>query len=92
MPLLEQVRRQFPQKSVWCFTGYDYERDIMGKMYQEWPETRELLSYLDVLVDGEFIIEQKDLGLLFKGSANQRTILVQETLAAGRIVYWEPEK
>lgn len=92
LPLLEQVRQQFPQKSVWCFTGYDYERDIMGKMYQEWPETRELLSYLDVLVDGEFIIEQKDLGLLFKGSANQRTILVQESLAAGRIVYWEPEK
>jgi len=60
-------------------------------MVSEWEETKEFLSYLDVLVDGEFKIEQKDLGLIFKGSANQRTILVQESLAAGHIVYWDPQ-
>lgn len=85
LPLLRQLREKMPNKSVWCFTGYDYEKDIMGRMYQEWSETRELLSYLDVLVDGEFMIDKKDLGLVFKGSSNQRTILVQESLEAGEI-------
>jgi anaerobic ribonucleoside-triphosphate reductase activating protein len=90
LPLLRLVRERYPAKSIWCFTGYDYEKDILGRMYQEWEETRELLSYLDVLVDGEFQIEQKDLGLVFKGSSNQRTILVQESLKAGKIIEWEP--
>lgn len=92
LPLLRQVRQAYPDKNIWCFTGYDYEKDILGRMYQEWPETRELLSYLDVLVDGEFLIEQKDLGLVFKGSANQRTILVQESLEAGEIRLWSPDR
>lgn len=89
LPLLRRIHEQFPEKSVWCFTGYDYEKDIMGRMYGEWPETQELLSYLDVLVDGEFMIEKKDLGLLFKGSSNQRTIMVQESLEKGSLVLWE---
>ena len=90
LPLLEQIHAKYPQKSIWCFTGYDYEKDIMGKMYQEWEETPKLLSYIEVLVDGEFMIEKKDLGLRFKGSSNQRSILVQESLAAGEIVLWQP--
>ena len=91
LPLLRQIREKLPDKTVWCFTGYDYEKDVIGRMVSEWEETKEFLSYLDVLVDGEFKIEQKDLGLIFKGSANQRTILVQESLAAGHIVYWDPQ-
>lgn len=91
LPLLRQIREKLPDKTVWCFTGYDYEKDVLGRMAAEWKETKEFLSYLDVLVDGEFKIEQKDLGLIFKGSANQRTILVQESLAAGHIVYWDPQ-
>ena len=91
LPLLRQIREKLPDKTVWCFTGYDYEKDVLGRMVSEWEETKEFLSYLDVLVDGEFKIEQKDLGLIFKGSANQRTILVQESLAAGHIVYWNPQ-
>lgn len=90
LPLLRRIRENFPEKTVWCFTGYDYEKDLLGRMYLEWPETKELLGYIDVLVDGEFKIEQKDLGLAFKGSANQRTIMVQESLAAGELVYWKP--
>lgn len=88
LPLVRQIRRKYPEKSIWCFTGYDYEKDILGKMYQEWPETKELLSCLDVLVDGEFMIDKKDLGLVFKGSSNQRTIRVQESLEAGKIILW----
>lgn len=89
LPLLRQFRERFPDKTVWCFTGYDYEKDILGRMYQEWPETKEMLSYIDVLVDGEFVLEKKDLGLIFKGSSNQRTILVQESLEAGEIIFWK---
>lgn len=89
LPLLRQFRERFAEKTVWCFTGYDYEKDILGRMYQEWPETKEMLSYIDVLVDGEFVLEKKDLGLIFKGSSNQRTILVPESLEAGKIIYWE---
>lgn len=90
LPLLEQIHARYPEKSIWCFTGYDYEKDVMGRMYQEWPETAKLLSYIEVLVDGEFMIDKKDLGLVFKGSSNQRSILVQESLQAGEIVLWNP--
>ena len=70
-------------------SGYDFEKDVLGRMINEWPETKELLSYIDVLVDGEFIEAQKDLSLVFKGSANQRHILVQESMKSGSLVLWE---
>ena len=91
LPLLKKVKELYPGKSIWCFTGYDFEKDVTGRMADEWEETKELLSYIDVMVDGEFIAGQKDLGLAFKGSSNQRTILVQESLVSGKIVYWEQE-
>jgi anaerobic ribonucleoside-triphosphate reductase activating protein len=90
LPLVRAVRNEYPEKSIWCFTGYDFEKDITGRMFSEWEETQELLSYIDVLVDGEFMIEKKDLGLVFKGSSNQRTILVQESLESGELQLWEP--
>lgn len=89
LPLLRKVREVYPDKSVWCFTGYDFEKDIKGWMLSEWEETEELLSYIDVMVDGEFIIEKKDLSLAFKGSSNQRTILVPESMETGKIVLWD---
>lgn len=61
-------------------------------MWEECPYTKEFMSYIDVLVDGEYIEEQKDLGLRFKGSANQRTILVQESLKENRIVEYDLTK
>lgn len=90
LPLVRAVRKEYPQKNIWCFTGYDYEKDIMERMVPAWEETGELLSYIDVLVDGEFLIEKKDLNLVFKGSSNQRTILVQESLESGKVCLWEP--
>lgn len=89
LPLARKIREVYPEKSIWCFTGYDFEKDVLGRMINEWPETKELLSYIDVLVDGEFIEAQKDLSLVFKGSANQRHILVQESMKSGSIVLWE---
>ncbi len=90
LPLVRQIRERYPEKTVWCFTGYDFERDVTGRMMQQWPETKELLSYIDVMVDGEFEIDKKDLGLVFKGSSNQRTILVQESLTSGKLIFWMP--
>ena len=90
LPLVKAVRKTYPKKNIWCFTGYDFEKDILGRMVTEWEETKKLLSYIDVLVDGEFMIDQKDLGLVFKGSANQRTILVQESLKKQRLCLWKP--
>lgn len=89
LALLRRVKQVYPEKSVWLFSGYDFERDILGRMLSDVPETKELLSYLEVLVDGRFVEELKSLSLRFKGSSNQRTILVQESLAAGSIVLYD---
>ena len=89
LPLLRKIDHIYPEKNIWCFTGYDFEKDIIGRMMKEWDETKEFMSYIDVLVDGEFMIDKKDLNLVFKGSSNQRTIMVQESLAEGRIIYWQ---
>lgn len=89
LPFLKEVRKRLPDKDIWAFSGYDFEKDITGYMCLEWEATKELLSYIDVLVDGEFIEEQKSLNLRFKGSANQRTILVQESLEAGTVVLYD---
>ena len=90
LPLLRKIDHIYPEKNIWCFTGYDFEKDVIGRMMKEWDETKEFMSYIDVLVDGEFMIDKKDLNLVFKGSSNQRTIMVQESFAEGRIIYWQP--
>lgn len=92
LELLKKVREVYPEKSIWMFSGYDYEADILGCMWDEVPETKEILSCLEVLVDGEFVEELKNLSLRFKGSSNQRTILVQESLAAGEVVLYDLER
>ena len=68
------------------FTGYLFDKDIMDKMYETYPETKEMLSYIDICVDGRFVEELKDMMLKFKGSSNQRTIDVQASLKTGTVV------
>lgn len=92
LPLLKEIKSRFPNKDIWCYTGYDFEEDILKDMAKKWSETYDMLSYLDVLVDGEFIEEKKDLALRFRGSSNQRIIRVQESLQEGRIVLWDDTK
>lgn len=92
LPLLRKVKEEFPQKDIWCYSGYNFEKDITGRMLKEWDETKEFLSYIDVLVDGEFEVDKKDLSLRFKGSSNQRIIWVQESLKKNEIVLWEDTK
>ncbi|MFA9462840.1 MAG: anaerobic ribonucleoside-triphosphate reductase activating protein [Velocimicrobium sp.] len=89
LPLLREVKRCYPNKTIWCYSGYDFEKDIKGRMLGEWAETKEMLSYLDILIDGEFMIEKKDLNLRFKGSTNQRIIRVKESLEANETILWE---
>lgn len=85
--LIKQVKEKYPAKSIWCFTGFDFERDVMDKMYKQFDTTREIIDNLDVLVDGEFKQEKKNLSLRFRGSENQRIIDVPKTLETGEIIW-----
>lgn len=82
--LLKRIRRECPDKTVWVYTGYTLDRDIIPEDGRARCEvTDELLSCIDVCVDGEFILEQKSLLLPFRGSENQRILDVPETLKSG---------
>ena len=88
LPLLRKFRERYPQKSVWCYSGYTLETDILaGRAHCE--ATDEMLSYIDILVDGEFVEEKKDLKLRFRGSSNQRIIDVKRTLSEGTVKLWK---
>ena len=89
LELLRQIKDRYPNKSIWAFSGYLFDRDILAGKLGPWEITREYLSYLDVLVDGPFVLELKDLSLRFRGSSNQRIINVPASLASGQIVLWE---
>ncbi len=89
---MRQIKEHFPDKDIWLYTGYVYDTDIVGKMLDTLPHTRELLSYIDILVDGPFILEKKNLNLQFKGSENQRIIDMKKTFASGEIVLWNENK
>lgn len=91
LPFLRRVKEAYPGKDLWCFTGYDFEADVLGKWGGE-PEVEEFLSYIDVLVDGPFVEKLKNINLRFKGSENQRTILVQESLRQKKTVLWDDQQ
>lgn len=74
LPLLRAFRARFPQKDVWAWTGCVYERDLLQDSPWRCEVTDEMLSCVDVLVDGPFDDTQKDISLVFRGSANQRVL------------------
>lgn len=84
MRLLRRVKKTYPGKDIWCYSGYLYDVDMQkgGCVYTD--VTEELLSYIDVLVDGEFVEDMKDITLLFRGSRNQRLIVLKDGRDAGR--------
>lgn len=86
--LLRQIKEKMPEKSIWAFSGYLFDRDILSGRLGNWKVTQEYLSYLDVLVDGPFVEAKKNLSLRFRGSENQRIIDVPASLAQGKIVLW----
>jgi anaerobic ribonucleoside-triphosphate reductase activating protein len=87
--LLRRVKAEYPEKSIWSFSGYLFERDILAGRLGPQEITNEFLSYLDVLVDGPFIQAKKNLSLRFRGSENQRLINVPESLKRGETVLWQ---
>ena len=87
--LLRQVKEKYPQKSIWAFSGYLFDKDILSGRLGPWEITKEYLSYLDVLVDGPFVEAKKNLTLRFRGSENQRLIDVSASLQQGEIVLWQ---
>ncbi len=86
LSLVKKAKQRHPEKTIWCYTGYTFDKDVLGDMCNKWPETKELVSKLDVVVDGKFDEDLKDLNLRFKGSSNQRIIDVQKTLKEHEIV------
>lgn len=75
--LVKKVKEIYPQKTIWCYTGYKFKEDLLEKMYKEYSYTRELLNNIDIIVDGEFIEEKKLVDLKFRGSTNQKKIDVK---------------
>ena len=85
--LLRRIKKELPDKNVWAYTGYVYDRDLVpgGKRFVD-GVTRELLESIDILIDGRFVEELKNLMLNFRGSGNQRIIKMKETLETGTVV------
>lgn len=86
---MERLKKAYPEKSVWCYTGYDFEADLLTGKKCDPEVTMRLLKCIDVLVDGRFVEELKNPDLLFRGSSNQRIILVQQSLAKDELVLWD---
>lgn len=91
LDLVRQVKAAYPEKNIWCFSGYLYDDLAAGKI-GDGAVTRALLGLVDVLVDGEFVLAKKKLQLRFRGSENQRLIDLRKTEQAGQVVLWTDEK
>lgn len=89
VPFLRKYKERFPNKDLWCYSGYNFEQDMLTGNLGPWEITEEMLSYIDVLVDGEFMLDLKNPNLRFRGSANQRVIRVQDSLKEDRVVLWD---
>jgi anaerobic ribonucleoside-triphosphate reductase activating protein len=89
LELVKKIRQNYPEKSIWAFSGYLYEKDILAGRLGDPAITRAFLEHIDVLVDGPFVENLKDLSLRFRGSSNQRLIDVKRSLAEGKTVLWE---
>jgi len=84
--IAREVRKAYPEKPIWCFTGYDLFTELLP---ENDPELREILSLVDVLVDGRFVKALKDLSLRFRGSSNQRLLDVPASLQTNTPILWE---
>ena len=90
LPLVKKVKAQYPDKTIWCYSGYLFDKELLSDSRARCEVTDELLSYIDVLVDGEFILAKKNIALQFRGSENQRLIDVKRSLTSGEVVMYTP--
>ena len=86
--LLRRVRKELPHKDIWSYTGFVLDRDLLEGQRKHTDVTYEMLSYIDVLVDGPFVEEKKNLALYFRGSENQRVIDMNRTREEKNIVLY----
>ena len=89
LPLIEEFKKRYPNKSLWIYSGYTYDVDLVPGARAYFDETSKILSLCDVMVDGEFVQELYDITLRFRGSSNQRIIDVKQSVKEGKIVLWE---
>lgn len=89
LDFLKKVKKEVPNKDIWCYTGFVMDEEILGKSRATTEYSKELLEQIDVLVDGRFIEEKKNLMLRFKGSENQRIIDVQKSLKENKIILYD---
>ena len=100
LPFMQRLRAMYPDKTVWCYTGYDLEtvwcytgydleKDLLTGRLCDYETTKGMLDCIDILVDGEFVEAKKDPNLRFRGSSNQRVIRLQETLKEDKIILWD---
>ncbi len=89
IPFLKKVKDKYPDKDIWCYTGYIYDKEIINDMCKKNDFTKEFLSYIDVLVDGRFIESKKDVSLFFRGSSNQRIIDIKKSLRSNKVIQIE---
>lgn len=83
---LKRVKNEFPNKPIWCYTGFVYDKELLIDSRARCEVTDEMLSYIDILVDGRFVEELKNLNLNFRGSSNQRIIDLKETKKNGKLI------
>lgn len=89
--LLRRVKTELPDKNIWCYTGYLFDKELLSNSRARCEYTDEMLSYIDVLVDGEFVQELYSITLQFRGSSNQRIIDVKKSLAEGKVIEYKPK-
>ena len=95
LKLVNEIRTSFPKKTIWLYTGYELSEIIKQEQHEKasglpsvWSKRWEIISNVDVLVDGEYINEQKDITLKWRGSKNQRVISIPETIKQGKVVLY----
>lgn len=90
-PLVKKVKQTYPDKKIWCYTGFTFDKQILGEMIEKEnrESTKEMINNIDYIVDGRFVEELKDPKLRFRGSSNQRIIDVKKSLEQNQIVIWD---
>ena len=88
LPFVKNVKVLYPNKTIWCYTGNNLEHEIWQPGPGRCEVTDEFLQYIDVLVDGDFVQDQYDISLRFRGSSNQRLIDMNKTRETGKVTLW----
>ena len=86
LEFVKKVKTLYANKTIWCFSGYLFDEELLKPSRARCPYTDEFLSYIDILVDGKFVLEEKDISLRFRGSRNQRIIDVKQSLKQNKVI------